>query len=464
MTSRKDKKSGFTLLEMVIALGISSIALSGFLSMSNMLMERTQARLISSQALAVASAARGFVMNNKTAVLAQLPAINDAGEMLVVDMQTMGYLPADFVNQNAYGQSYTILVKREDAGTPGPDSADMLVILVVTTGGKAIADKMGLSLVAGMGAAGGFIFSDAPSIARGAAGGWQVDLSGAGWSSIAGYTPAAGTLALLANILPTGVGGAVVSGGGGGGGGEGGGLLDENAPCNEANKGGMRWNETAGSLQLCDGTNWKTILAAVDPADGDPSIPVPGGGYFVLTNTVWNGNLGSMSGANDKCLTDLTTYNWLGKSDASSRGLLTSEHVRVWLTQNYYEEGNEGNPNTTYSFAVSNDLTAGGATFTTDADGSGPGNAQNWSGINYFNGSKTYWSNRDNYDNDTHGDPETDWRRDDYDSSSSCYDWDTSSSATYGKTGLSAATDHQRFDKVGVKCNQTRRLICWVNP
>lgn len=385
-TARRARR-GFTLLEMVMALGISSIALSGLFSMSNVVVERTQARLISTQALAVASAARGFVMNNKTAVLAGLPAINDAAEMLVSDMQTMGYLPNDFVNQNAYGQTYKILVKREDAGAAGPDAADMLVILVVTTGGQTITDRMGMSLVASMGAAGGFIYSDAPTIARGAAGGWQVDLAGAGWSGIAGYTPAAGTLALLANILPTGVGGGVVSGGGGGDSM----LLDSGAACNAENKSKLKWSDVATTLLVCDGTNWKELMVYYDPGEGDPYVPPAGSGYFVLSAGTWSGNLGGYSGANAKCLADLTANDWMGKADATARGLLNSSHVFAFLCSDTTCQMSL--PLVTYYFAVSGDNTKGGASFTTESLGRGPGNDQNWAGVNYFGIAAYYWIN-----------------------------------------------------------------------
>jgi len=442
--TRQNHKRGFTLLEMVMALGISSIALSSLFTMSTMVMEKTQSRLISSQALAVASAARGFVVNNKTTVLAGLPAINDAAEMLVSDMQDMGYMPADFVNQNAYGQTYKILVKREDAGVAGPDAADMLVILVVTTGGQTITDKMGSALVGAMGAAGGFIFSDAPTTARGAAGGWQVDLSGDGWADIAGYTPAAGTLALLANILPTGVGGGSSGGDSM--------LLAEDAACNAGNQGKVRWSDSANTLQICDGTNWRGIIAPVDPGAGEPYVPPAGSGYFVLSAGMWDANLGGLAGGNAKCLADLTANDWMGKADATARGLLNSGHVRAFLcvTSNCQNVL----PLTTYYFAVSGDATKGGASFTADHISRGPGNSQNWAGINYFGLDATYFTGRSYVS-------ETLWGIDKlYD----CSSFITDSGASIGTYGKANSTGASRATSLVTLCNQFHSLVCMVHP
>lgn len=447
MTKRKDKgKSGFTLLEMVMALGISSIALSSLFTMSNLVMEKTQARLISSQALAVASAARGFVENNRATVLAGLPAIDDAAEMLVSDMQDMGYMPSDFINQNAYGQTYKILVKREDAGTAGPDAADMVVILVVTTGGQTITDKMGSALVGAMGAAGGFIFSDLPTTARGAAGGWQVDLSGAGWAGIAGYTPAAGTLALLVNILPTGVGGGAGDSI----------LVAEDAACHAGSQGKVRWSDSANTLQICDGTNWKAIMMNYDPGEGEPYVPPAGSGYFVLSAGEWDGNLGNTDGANAKCFADLTANDWMGKADATARGLLNSAKIKAFLCTDSL--CNQALPLVTYYFAVSGDATKGGASFTTNASGLGPNNSQNWAGMNYFGGNVYYRVGRGSSD-------ALKWGNVSADRDYGCKRYvinDPSSVDRYA--GYSNSTILSRYANNYHSCDIPIHLICMVHP
>ena len=80
----------------------------------------------------------------------------------------------------------------------------------------------------------------------------------------------------------------------------------------------------------------------------------------------------------------MTANDWAGKSTASANGWLDSTHVKAFVYTNFPF------PSTTYAFAVSGDNTKGGATFTTNANGEGPGNTQNWFGTNYFDGGKEF--------------------------------------------------------------------------
>ncbi len=231
-STRPDRCRGFTLPELALALGIASVSLGGMWTLSQSIGQTTNVRLIARQTLAVASAARDYVATHRTAVMALVPALTNVTEITTATLVTASLLPSDFVNRNAYGQTYKVYVRREDAGAAGADTSDNLVTLVLTTGGTTIPDKMASSLVGSMGAAGGFLFADsnptaptAATTARGAMGGWSVNLSAAGWSTI-GATATAGHIAVLANILPHSTDGGTLGGGGGGGGG-GAGSIDE---------------------------------------------------------------------------------------------------------------------------------------------------------------------------------------------------------------------------------------------
>ena len=53
-------------------------------------------------------------------------------------------------------------------------------------------------------------------------------------------------------------------------------------------------------------------------------LPTSSDGYFVMSKSTWNGNLGNVSGSDAKCLTDLTANTgWRGYTDAAARGILT---------------------------------------------------------------------------------------------------------------------------------------------
>jgi hypothetical protein len=61
----------------------------------------------------------------------------------------------------------------------------------------------------------------------------------------------------------------------------------------------------------------------------------PGGsasatGFFVLTESQWNGDLGRLEGANQKCLSELVSKPWLGKNVTS----LGKDNVRAFLCDN----------------------------------------------------------------------------------------------------------------------------------
>src|SRR5262245_11583714 len=88
--------------------------------------------------------------------------------------------------------------------------------------------------------------------------------------------------------------------------------------------------------------------------------------YLVVTNGTWGGNLGGVSGANSKCLTDLPTYDWRGKSQVT----LNSSTVHAFLC-----DGTTCNnllASTGYTFAVSNIPSYGGQSIFTNSSGSGP--------------------------------------------------------------------------------------------
>lgn len=228
------------------------------------------------------------------------------------------------------------------------------------------------------------------------------------------------------------------------------------AECVAGTAGALRWNNTDKTHEMCDGAGWKKIIAQAGA--GAPPLPPAGSGYFVVTSAQWDGNLGGLSGANAKCLADLTTHDWLGKGDAVANGQLDAGHVRAFLCagsgtcQSTY-------PNTTYYFAVSGAPTRGGASFTTDGAGRGPVNNVNWFGTNYFDGLKTYWANR-NIDNTPVWSAAA--------SASSvlhCSTYSSASAADRGAIGESSNADGRRWNTGAgvISCDQTHRLICMVH-
>lgn len=134
--------------------------------------------------------------------------------------------------------------------------------------------------------------------------------------------------------------------------------------------GDIVYNQAQGVLQYCDNTNW---IAA------GPSAPQNSQGYFVLASGTYNGNLSGLSGADATCLSDLTANDWMGKGSA---GTLTAARVKAFLCDD--TTCNNLASSTQYYFARSSVPATGGASFTTDGTGRGPGDTNIWSGATRF--------------------------------------------------------------------------------
>ncbi|MGR9117078.1 MAG: hypothetical protein ACU85E_15055 [Gammaproteobacteria bacterium] len=222
--------------------------------------------------------------------------------------------------------------------------------------------------------------------------------------------------------------------------------------CSATTEGAIRYN-SSGYHEFCDGTNWRQFVGVQSATP--PTAPA-GAGYFVMTATTWNGNLGGLNGADSKCLTELsTTYtDWNGYSDANSRGLLDSTHVKSFICDNT-SSCNELMPLTTYYFAAAGNASAGGASFTTDSSGKGPQDNAIWSAANYFSGSYEYWTGRTTTNS-------TLWSTGPGSSSGRCNQFNTTGdSGIYGNAGN---TGGGRWNTGQTGCNNTKSLICFVNP
>lgn len=175
-------------------------------------------------------------------------------------------------------------------------------------------------------------------------------------------------------------------------------------------------------------------------------------GYFVLTSSsTYTGSLGGLAGANASCLTDLTNNNWLGKGGV----LLDSSHVRSFLCDG--TTCNNLNPNTTYKFAISGDTVNGGTTFTTDATGAGPNDANDWTGATYFNAAIFFWTGR-------LAGTATLWSMSP-DTSNHCVGFTSAAgNPTKGMQGQASSTTSTRWASGGIACSSSKYLICFVNP
>lgn len=101
--------------------------------------------------------------------------------------------------------------------------------------------------------------------------------------------------------------GTIPDGGGGGG--------CSNPPGHEADQ---IYNQGSHTWQFCNGTNWIAFGGKMWQGD----TPTSGVGYFVMSKSTWNGNLGDLSGADALCLTELATNTgWKGYAQECQRAI-----------------------------------------------------------------------------------------------------------------------------------------------
>ena len=174
--------------------------------------------------------------------------------------------------------------------------------------------------------------------------------------------------------------------------------------------------------------------------------------YFVLTDTIYNGNLGGIAGANNLCFQELRDRPWKGKETVQ----FDASHVRAFICDN--STCNNLKPNRRYFFAVAN-TGYGGASFVTDASGVGPQDSTAWgSSSMYFNALANYfWSGRTLGSSTLWGTTPT---------GQSCSNWTVSSGGgNKGDGGDPDLAGVGRWnDSNPATCNTTLSLLCVVDP
>ncbi|MEJ0063919.1 MAG: hypothetical protein WDO70_12215 [Alphaproteobacteria bacterium] len=240
--------------------------------------------------------------------------------------------------------------------------------------------------------------------------------------------------------------------------------------CDADNKGRIQWNDADATIEMCDGSVWKKILAK--GSVGDPTTPPAGSGYFVMTKNGYTGNLGSIYGSDGGdavCLTDLTDNNWLNKSDAVSRGLLNADHVRAFLCNGFGCA--MAVASTPYTFARSGSTTAGGANFTANAWGEGPQNNENWAGVNYFYSAAQYWTGRQHplpwegwYSSEIWFEYSVDIGANNGDSQTCGYVFASDDPGDTGRIGDPNHTQETRWGRFYATCDTPEHLLCFVHP
>lgn len=161
----KQRQTGITLLEVLLSLTIIAAALGGLNAISDRYADNTQVALAASQERALGEAAKAYIKDNYSAVMAVSTATAPA-LIEVATLITAGNLPTGFSNTNAYGQSMCALVLQP--------TASRLQAMVVSEGGTTIDDLSLGSLASMVGGSGGGVYALDAATIRGAIGGWAI--------------------------------------------------------------------------------------------------------------------------------------------------------------------------------------------------------------------------------------------------------------------------------------------------
>ncbi len=216
-------------------------------------------------------------------------------------------------------------------------------------------------------------------------------------------------------------------------------------------------------IHACTPFGWRFMAyhTTIIDAAAAPSDQSWTGGYFVLVRSAAsNSNFGGRAGAASICLNRLTRDPWKGKMDSYTRGMLNSSKIRPFLCDASTCEN--AVPNTSYRYAQAEMPSQGGASFTSDGNGAGPGDSSNWGA--YGGTTKFHVDGEGNgsmYVTGRGAGTSTAWGTSPH--SATCSGW-TSTSGNNARVGYNNLTGTSRWSQASSACNFAVNLICFVDP
>jgi len=163
ISATANKQRGVTLIEVLASLTVIAALTAGVARLMDQYGDDTKSAITAQHISAVGMAAQAYIKDNYAVI--QAAATPTTPALITVPMLVAtGYLSPGYSTANNYGQSTCVLVLEP--------TANMLNGLVVTEGGTTIND-LTLGSIAGLvGANGGGVYSDSPTLLRGAMGAW----------------------------------------------------------------------------------------------------------------------------------------------------------------------------------------------------------------------------------------------------------------------------------------------------
>ncbi|CDG82344.1 shufflon system plasmid conjugative transfer pilus tip adhesin PilV [Janthinobacterium agaricidamnosum] len=165
------KQGGMSLIEVLGALAISAILLSGLTALVDSSLADTKADQAGAYQAAIGAAAAHYLADNY-GVLAISANIGVTKPVTLTALKNAGEISPLQAAANVYGQTPCLLVRARNASPTNP--AIVLDALVVTEGGQAIGDASIAYVAAQAGKGGGYINSLNSAVAQGSGGAWSL--------------------------------------------------------------------------------------------------------------------------------------------------------------------------------------------------------------------------------------------------------------------------------------------------
>lgn len=161
-------QTGFSLLEMLLAIGLFAMVLVAIINIYNRQSDDSKATLVALQMRTFGDAAEEYIKDNYATILQN----TQANAMQVITPSDIEpYLNNNFSESNAYSQDLCVIVKRS------PATSNNLIGLVMTEGGRTIDDITLAQISATIGSTGGAVYASNNLQVDGALGAWNLDVA-----------------------------------------------------------------------------------------------------------------------------------------------------------------------------------------------------------------------------------------------------------------------------------------------
>lgn len=134
--SRRDRRAGFSLLELLLVIGVSSALTMVAIQVFNDFTERSINRRAGNHILKIQSSAEEFVAANFTDLWDNnIPATGDIDQIDLADLIGEGFLPEDYRSINVFRQNTRILIRNAGDGFTGGRTIEVLSVTEDTDDG-----------------------------------------------------------------------------------------------------------------------------------------------------------------------------------------------------------------------------------------------------------------------------------------------------------------------------------------